>query len=312
MKRILTSLAAAFLLVMLSVPAFAAAAPDDATQPKTDEALTGAAPGISYYPSEVIATEENGVPQLKKVYILKADDDPAQIDTADFERGGYTYTLLDLLKNDQTETDTKDHIEVLSIPSETKNMEKVLPLFAPTLELTTEDGYTGTLALDHTSIAVEAAGYKTSSYAVSATRTYPNLSDADLSLVPKTTTENGRELTLADVSWESAAANTVDGHELATRYTAVATYTGTASSKYATGYTATASYTGELTKSTSDTVIYTAVFAPDKPSAPGDVTDGAAQPAFDLKWLAIPIAFALAAGGYFGGKYIIKKKRGYK
>jgi len=311
-KRILTSLTAALLLAALTVPAFAVAAPDDAEQVKTDEVLAEAAPEICYYPAEVIAAEENGVPQLKKVYILKADDDPGKIDTADFERGGYTYTLLDLLKNDQTETDTKDHIEVLSLPSETKDMEKVLLLFAPTLEMTTEDGYTGTLALDHTSIAVEAAGYKTSSHTVSATRTYPNLSEADLSLVPKTTTENGRELTLADVSWESAATNTVDGYELATRYTAVATYTGTASSRYATGYTATASYTGELTKSTSDTVIYTAVFAAKEPSAAGDFTDGAAQSAFDLKWLAIPIALALAAGGYFGIQYIIKKKRGYK
>lgn len=306
------SLTAALLLAALSVPALAAAALDDAPQAELGKEPAETAPGISYYPSEVIASEENGVPQLKKVYILGANDDPAHIDTADFERGGYTYTLLDLLKNDQTETDIKDHIEVLSLPSETKDMDKVLLLFAPTLELTTEDGYTGTLALDHTSITVEAAGYKTGSYAVSATRTYPNLSDADLSLVPKTTTENGRELTLADVAWESAAANTLDGYELATRYTAVATYTGTATSKYATGYTATASYAGELTKSTSDTVIYTAVFAAVKPSAAENAIGETTPPAFDLKWLAIPIALALAAGGYFGGKYIIKKKRGYK
>lgn len=309
MKQILTSLTAALLLAALTVPAFAAAAPDDTPQA---EQMAEATPVISYYPSEVIVSEENGVPQLKKVYILGADDDPAQIDTADFERGGDTYILLDLLKNDQTETDVKDHIEVLNLPSETKDMEKVLLLFAPTLDITTEDGYTGTLALDHTSITVEAAGYKTGSYAISAKRTYPNLSDADLTLVPKTTTENGRELTLADVSWESAAANTVDGYELATRYTAIATYTGTATSKYATGYTATASYAGELTKTTSDTVIYTAVFTAAKPSAAENAIDETMTPAFDLKWLAIPIALALAAGGYFGGRYIIKKKRGYK
>ena len=312
MKRVLTSLTAALLLAALTVPAFAAAAPDDTAQSRTDNVLTEAAPDIRYYPSEVIAGEENGVPQLKKVYILGAGDDPANIDTADFERSGYTYTLLDLLKNDQTETDTKDHIEVLSLPSETKDMEKVLLLFTPTLEMTTEDGYTGTLTLDHTSITVEAAGYMTSSYAVSATRTYPNLSDADLSLVPKTTTENGRELTLSDVSWESAAANTVDGYELATRYTAVATYTGTATSKYATGYTATASYAGKLTKTTSDTVIYTAIFAAAEPIDAEKLADDIAPPDFNLKWLAIPIALAMAAGGYFGGKYIIKKKRGYK
>ena len=42
-------------------------------------------------------------------------DDPATIPTADFEREGRTYTLLDLLKNDQTETDTREHIEVVTL-----------------------------------------------------------------------------------------------------------------------------------------------------------------------------------------------------
>ena len=47
-----------------------------------------------------------------------------------------------------------------------------------------------------------AAGYGTSSRTVTAERTYPNLSDADVSLVPKSVNENGRNLTLADVSWQ--------------------------------------------------------------------------------------------------------------
>ena len=176
---------------------------------------------------------------------------------------------------------------------------------------------------------MEAAGYASSTRAVSATRTYPNLSDADVSLVPKTVEESGRTLTLSDVKWESAAANTVDGYELAIRYTATATYTGTATSSYATGYIATANYVGEITKSTSDTIIYTAVFAGEPKSGGSDDTAGGImdnllpdtdEPAedtgdgfqFNWKWLAIPIAGAIAAGGYFGYKYYLDKKRGYK
>jgi len=41
--------------------------------------------------------------------------------------------------------------------------------------------YTGLLALDYTSVAVEAKGYKTSTKRLSATRTYPNLSDVNYS-----------------------------------------------------------------------------------------------------------------------------------
>ena len=158
-------------------------------------------PGISAYPAEVRASEENGVYRLEKVYYLTAKDDPATIPTADFEREGHTYTLLDLLKNDQTETDTREHIEVVTLESKTKDMAEILKMLEPKLEVKTEDGYEGVLSLDHTTIQVEAAGYGTSSRTVTAERTYPNLSDADVSLVPKSVNENGRTLTLADVSW---------------------------------------------------------------------------------------------------------------
>ena len=67
------------------------------------------------------------------------------------------------------------------------------------LEVTTEDGYTGTLHLDHTTVQVTTDGYATKTGSVSATRSYPNLSEADLSLIPKTIEDKGRTLTLADV-----------------------------------------------------------------------------------------------------------------
>lgn len=260
---------------------------------------------VPIYPAEVRVSEENGVCRLERVYYLTSNDNPASIPTEDFEREGHRYTLVDLLKNDQAETDSKDHVEVLTLNTETKDMAEILKLLKPELEVTTEDGYTGTLTLDHTSIAVEAAGYKNRSYNVSASRTYPNLSDADTSLIPKSVEENGRTLTLADINWQSTTENQVDGYELAQRYTAVATYTGTASSKYATGYIVTANYGGEVVKTACDTVVYTAVFSSAEKSS-----------GFDIRWLAIPaILLMLIAGGYVGYKEVKhykNKKRGYE
>ena len=69
-------------------------------------------------------------------------------------------------------------------------MTEILKMLEPKLEVKTEDGYEGVLSLDHTTIQVEAAGYGTSSRTVTAERTYPNLSDADVSLVPKSVNEN--------------------------------------------------------------------------------------------------------------------------
>ena len=149
-------------------------------------------PSVSAYPAEVRTSEENGVYHLEKVYYLTAKDDPSTIPTADFEREGRTYTLLDMLKNDQTETDTREHIEVVTLDSKTKDMAEILKMLEPKLEVKAEDGYEGILSLDHTTIQVEAAGYSTSSRTVTAERTYPNLSDADVSLIPKTVNENGR------------------------------------------------------------------------------------------------------------------------
>ena len=135
------------------------------------------------------------------------------------------------------------------------------------------------------SITVEAAGYKSYDYGVSATRTYPNLSDADTALIPKTVEENGRTLTLSDIDWQSASTDQMDGYELSLRYTAVATYTGTATGKSATGYVVTADYGGVLSKTTCDTIVYTAVFSGTKTQ---DITDTVQTASIDLLWLVIP------------------------
>ena len=48
------------------------------------------------------------------------------------------------------------------------------------------------LRLDHTSVQVTTDGYATKTRNLSATRTYPNLSDADLALIPSPSRTTGR------------------------------------------------------------------------------------------------------------------------
>lgn len=309
-KKVAFALCAALMLCSMSVAVLAAEPMTEADTVSTMISAADTLPSISAYPAEVRASEENGVYRLEKVYYLTAKDDPATIPTADFEREGRTYTLLDLLKNDQTETDTREHIEVVTLESKTKDMAEILKMLEPKLEVKTEDGYEGVLSLDHTTIQVEAAGYGTSSRTVTAERTYPNLSDADVSLVPKSVNENGRTLTLADVSWQEAAVDPTDGYDIPIRYTAVASYTGTATSKYATGYTVTADYKGDVTRTSCDTVIYTAVF-----SSVGAAASAKSGVDFNWLWLLIPVGAAALGGcgyaGYKGYKHYINKKRGY-
>ncbi len=244
MKRTITMLIAMLLFcTILSVPGYAV----DAAEAGLDSC---------YYPISVdeYVGGDFDEPRIQKVYQLSLDDDPAKIPTEDFTRNGRLYYLLDMTRQDEIGVDTKAHVQTVKIPSSTNNMEKILQTLDAEMEVTTEDGYTGKLHLDHTTVKVTADGYATKTGTVSASRTYSNLSDADLSLVPKTISDNGRNLTLADVQWS----NSSDGETV--RYIATARYTGTTSSKYATGYTVTADYSGEVSKTGCDMVVYTAIF----------------------------------------------------
>lgn len=203
-----------------------------------------------HYPISVEAYMEGDTPCVRKVYQLALSDDPSSIPTGDFERDGRLYRLLDMTRRDEVGVDTQSYSQTVRLDSDTGEMSEVLKKLDAQIEAETEDGYTGTLTLDHTSIKVEVKGYKTKTRSLSATRTYPSLSDADLSLVPKTIEDSGRTLTLADVQWSN------DG----TCYTAAASYTGTASSRYATGYAVTANYTGQVSKTGCEVVTYTAIF----------------------------------------------------
>ena len=300
MKRTIPLLLAAFLLsTLLSVPVQAAEAAD-ATKPARDSA---------YYPISVEEYTAGDFDELRiqKVYQLSLDDDPGLIPTEDFERNGRLYYLLDMTRKDEVGVDTKPHVQTVTRPSDTNNMEKILQTLDAEIEATTEDGYTGTLHLDHTTVKVTTDGYATKTGTVSATRTYPNLSDADLSLVPKTISDGGRSLTLADVQWGNSTQEEGDG--VVTRYTATARYIGSTSSKYATGYTVTADYSGEVSKTGCNVVTYTAVFG--STDAPKDSGAQDGEPV-DVSGIKRPLiiggaVLALALGGAFVYKKIRRR-----
>ena len=303
MKKSVSLLITALILcTALSLPAFAAEEP---------------APGKDscYYPISVEEYTYGPLDELRidKVYQLSLDDDPGGIPTEDFVRGGRLYYLLDMTRKDEVGVDTKPYIHTITQPSDTNNMEAVLQQLDAELEVTTEDGYTGTLHLDHTSVQVTTDGYATKTGSVSASRTYPNLSEADLSLIPKTVEDKGRTLTLADVQWSDSTQTDGEGNPMI-RYTATAKYTGTTSSKYATGYTVSADYTGEVAKTGCDVVTYTATFgsveAPE--GAPDSSQDVNASSATAINFAAVKrplLIVGLMAVVAVGGAFVFKKIR---
>lgn len=110
------------------------------------------------------------------------------------------YTLTDLLKQELPENESRQHTETVSLPSKNKDMESVLALLPAEKEFVTDDGLTGILSLDLSTVRVEVAGYGSSTKEVSATRSYPNLAGQDTQYIPKTIEEDGRTLTLQTVN----------------------------------------------------------------------------------------------------------------
>jgi len=256
------------------------------------------------YPSQVSYNLNNGIFEVRKTYEMQVDEEPSAQAKQSFEQDGYSFVLTDMLRQELLEQQSKEYTETVTVSSESKELTAILPLLADTKAVATEDGFTGTLKLDTGSITVEPAGYKNNSWTVSATRTYPNLSSMDLEYIPKTTTENGRTLNFSTVDWQTDNTENVDDDTIGNRFSAVVTYTGTASRRNVTGYTVTAQYSGEVKKVSLDKVQYVAGFH-GTPIAPQEV---AKESVMDWRYLAIPGGLVLLClVGFITAK--IKNKR---
>lgn len=259
------------------------------------------------YPSQVSYNLNNGIFEVRKTYEMQVNQEPSAQVKQGFEQDGYSFVLTDMLRQELPEQQSKAYTETVTVNSGSKELTAILPLLADTKEITTEDGFTGTLKLDTSTITVEPAGYKNNSWTVSATRTYPNLSSMDLEYIPKATTENGRTLNFSTVDWQTDNTENVDDDTIGNRFSAIVTYTGTASSRNVTGYTVTAQYSGEVEKVSLDKVQYVAVFH-GTPLVVPEVEAPEVQ-TMDWRYLAIPGGLVLLClAGFIAAKIKNRKK----
>ncbi len=139
---------------------------------------------IVLYPVDVTESHLNGGWQIVKTYELTALDNPNNIPRGDFERRGangaeWSFALTDIIKRETANAETMPHKETVTLNTDTKELEKILPLLAPTMEYKTEDEFVGILTLDVASIKVETAGTKTSSYTMTQRKGYAAAGKAD-------------------------------------------------------------------------------------------------------------------------------------
>ena len=109
------------------------------------------------YPTAIVRGDDGT--ELKKIYDLSPEDDPAGIPRSDFRQDGFHYTLTDLLKQELPENESRQHTEHISVESAKKDMESVLALLPQEREFITGDGLKGTLTLRLDTVQVEPSGY---------------------------------------------------------------------------------------------------------------------------------------------------------
>lgn len=292
MKRVLSLLMAAMILSLVCIPSALAADTSSAC-----------------YPTSVTRSEDGT--EIRKVYDLGPEEDPAGIPRSDFQQDGVHYTLVDLLKQELPENESRQHVETVTLESKNKDMASVLELLPQQREFVTDDGLSGTLTLQLDTVQVDVSGYGSSTRAVNVTRSYPNLAGQDTSYIPKTIQDGGRTLTLQDINWQTDNTASLDGHAMGDRFTAVATYSGSATSSYVKGYTVTANYAGTVSRIALNKTRYVAIFEGDGPTV--DVIPTEADPAsseFHFRWayLLVPLGVIALAGGGMGAALFLKRR----
>ena len=197
----------------------------------------------------------NGSQQVVKTYTVSPEVDAQTLIEEPFQLEGFLYTYADIVKQENQVAERQSHTETVTVETAKKNLDVILEQLAPTMEY--DDGtWAGTLALDHTSINTQAAGYTTGSSTVTATKTIGPLDRNDMSYVPATTTKNGVTLNLSNVEWQVIGADVVGDVMAPCSYQAVATYSGKSYYKAATGYVTTANYVGEVTHEGVESITY--------------------------------------------------------
>ena len=271
----------------------------DITPREEQEDETESSFQTGYYPIAIETAEDAGVRLLVKTFLVPEGTDPQALVEESLTRRGITYQVSDILLRElEGDSQTKPVTKTVTTPAETDDTEELLALLAPTLAYS-EDGYTGALSLDPSSISAKAADTTSYSYTLGDTREYTGLDRNDPYYIPKSAEKNGVTLTLADVRW-TPMASAGDNSEVPSLYKATAVYTGTAWGSKADGYLVTASYTGEATKTEEGQKMVSIVYE----EVPGVSLFGS------FPWqvvLLVLIGAGALTGGVFGVRRLVAK-----
>ena len=205
------------------------------------------------------ASNDNKI--LEKEYVVDyktADDFYNSISKTIFENTvGYNLENIDRVDNFKTLTKEQEIID--TIDTNTNNLEKVISMFNETKDYE-EDGYTGTLKRDNSSLKISVSNSYQEEYKVYLQKAYNNVSSNELNDIPKTIKENGTTYYLVNPVWNIAETENVSEYEVPVKYNGTMYYEGIKTKTIVTSYLATIKYTGEISKQVPDTTTFTITY----------------------------------------------------
>ena len=111
-------------------------------------------------PDSLVAENLNGQQRLVKTYTLSPEVDPDELKEEDFSYDGYLYTWAYTTKVEHPYLESKTVTETVTVNTAKNDLAQILAELSPSMPYE-KDGFSGELALDHTTLSTEASGYTT-------------------------------------------------------------------------------------------------------------------------------------------------------
>ena len=169
------------------------------------------------------------------------------------------YELKNVDRVDNFKTLTKEQETIEERVTNTNNLDKVISLFNEAKDFE-DDGYTGTLVRDNSTLKVQIKDSDQEEYKVYLQKSYDNIASNELNDIPKEIKENGTTYYLVNPVWNIAETEMVANNEVPVKYNGTMYYEGVKNKTIITSYLATVKYSGTLEKQVPDTTTFIAEY----------------------------------------------------
>lgn len=174
----------------------------------------------------------------------------------EISKDGITYKLENITQEENTKVVSKNKKVTKELIVNTNDKYEILNIFEQEINIK-EDGYTGTLKIDNSSVTIEPNDSYKEEYKIYYEKEYKNVKSNELNDIPKTIKKDNVTYYLVDPVWEVSQTQIIDGQAVPVLYNGVMKYEALKERTVVTNYIATVKYNGKLEKEVVDTVTLT-------------------------------------------------------